>query len=207
MFTKEFKQAISELPSQEKDKLILRLLKKDLNLANRLMFELISTQTIEDKREQLAERIVSEVKKFRKSFYSMGYLLMDVRYLSGEITEHVFITKDKYGEISLNLLLTIEVLEQFKDVFQENDTHQKTYKFLEALVARIFKILLQINKLDEDYYLDFKENLYILRELMTDNPKMMKVAINKGLDVNWLSTKGIPKNLDFIYKQLKSFNI
>ena len=38
-FDKDFKEAISHLPSSEKDKLILRLLKKDLVLANRLYFE------------------------------------------------------------------------------------------------------------------------------------------------------------------------
>lgn len=35
MFDKDFKIALQNLPSTEKDKLILRLLKKDLVLANR----------------------------------------------------------------------------------------------------------------------------------------------------------------------------
>ena len=40
-FSPEFKAAISDLPSAEKDKLIFRLLKKDENLANRIYFELL----------------------------------------------------------------------------------------------------------------------------------------------------------------------
>ena len=49
MFENDFKKAIQNLPSQEKDKLILRLLKWDLALANRLYFELVDTDTAEDK--------------------------------------------------------------------------------------------------------------------------------------------------------------
>lgn len=46
-FPKEFKEALSHLPSKEKDKLVLRLLRKDLLLANRLLFELVNTNTVE----------------------------------------------------------------------------------------------------------------------------------------------------------------
>ena len=35
--TPEFKKAISELPNEEKDKLIFRLIKKDPDLANRII--------------------------------------------------------------------------------------------------------------------------------------------------------------------------
>ncbi|WP_282454602.1 hypothetical protein [Flavobacterium pygoscelis] len=43
MFSKEFKKALQELPSAEKDKLIFRLLKIGLDLTNRLYFELVDT--------------------------------------------------------------------------------------------------------------------------------------------------------------------
>ena len=52
MFSKEFKKAIQELPNTEKDKLIFRLLKRDLDLANRLHFELVDTETVEEKRRE-----------------------------------------------------------------------------------------------------------------------------------------------------------
>ena len=55
MFHKEFKEALSRLPSKEKDKLILRLLKKDLVLANRLLFELLSTNTVEEERQKMTD--------------------------------------------------------------------------------------------------------------------------------------------------------
>ena len=46
MFDKEFKTAIHNLSDVEKDKLILRLLRKDLDLANRLYFVLLYTETV-----------------------------------------------------------------------------------------------------------------------------------------------------------------
>ena len=52
-FDPEFKKALQLLPDSEKDKLILRLLKRDLNLANKLRFELVDTESVQDKREQL----------------------------------------------------------------------------------------------------------------------------------------------------------
>ena len=50
---KELKEAITHLSSTEKDKLIFRLLKKDLALANRLLFELVSSETVEEKRKKI----------------------------------------------------------------------------------------------------------------------------------------------------------
>ena len=61
MFDKEFKTAIHNLSDLEKDKLILRLLRKDLDLANRLYFELVDTETVEQKREQLAKIISKKI--------------------------------------------------------------------------------------------------------------------------------------------------
>ena len=41
----EFKKALQELPEKEKDKLILRLLRRDMDLAGKLFFELVDGNT------------------------------------------------------------------------------------------------------------------------------------------------------------------
>jgi hypothetical protein len=81
------------------------LLKKDLVLANQLLFELVSNETVEEQRGKIQKRLFAAIERATIHFYSPGYLSMDVRYMSGEINEHVSITKDKYGEISLNLYM------------------------------------------------------------------------------------------------------
>ena len=60
-FSKEFKEAILNFTSQEKDKWIIRLLKKDRILSHRLYFELIDPETADDKRDQIEVLIKEEV--------------------------------------------------------------------------------------------------------------------------------------------------
>ena len=94
MFDKEFKKALQELPSTEKDKLILRLLKKDLVLANQLLFKLVDTDTVEQKRAIIEKELTSYLNKSADRIYSLGIFLMDMRYASGKINDHVSITKE-----------------------------------------------------------------------------------------------------------------
>ena len=204
VFSKEFKEAISHLPSAEKDKLILRLLKKDLILANRLQFELVDDGNLEERRVKIENHIISNMERMAERFYRISYLNMDVRYLSGDITEHVKITKDKYGDASLNLLLLIEVLRLNRDNILTARPPVKLRKFSTAIIARVFKVLLLINKMDNDLLLDFKDDLKKLGNLIGNNDVIMKTAIKHGLDVNWLINAGIPENLVSIHKDLKN---
>jgi hypothetical protein len=192
-----------KIRSLEKDKLILRLLKKDLVLATRLYFELVDTETVEQKREKLAKIISKKIKHTNERFYSVGYLLMDIRYISGDINEHVRITKDKLGEITLNLQMLIEVL-------TINRMHilaakpNNCIKFYTYIVARAFKILLLIKAIDEDYLIEFKEDLETLGNLFLSYEHLMKHAIYNGLDVNWLLEAEIPQNIVAIHKEIRA---
>ena len=56
-FSKEFKDALADLPSKEKDKLIIRLLRKDPALTQRLYFELVMDRTVDQQREVVKERL------------------------------------------------------------------------------------------------------------------------------------------------------
>ena len=203
MFTKEFKQAIQELPSTEKDKLIFRLLKKDLDLVNRLHFELVDVQTVEDKRASFEINMLKKINYFSERFYSVGYLLQDTRFLSGEITNHVKITKDKFGEISLNIKMLIHLLTINNDRIQ-SQTYSKAYTLCIYVIARAFKILLLIKAIDEDYFIDFKENLKSLGLLIGDNPMLMRTAINNGLDINWLLSGEIPSDIIAMHKEIRA---
>lgn len=203
IFNKEFKNAIQNLPGAEKDKLILRLLKRDLDLANRLYFELVSTQSVEDRRELLQNNITVATKTMYDHFYSLGYLLMDMRSLSGDITEHVKITKDKYGEISFNLQMLNQVISLNK-LHILNTKPQNTHTFCTYVNARAFKILILINALHEDYRIEFKADLKKLGLLISENSLLMKTAIYNGLDVKWLLENEIPTNIVAIHKEIRS---
>lgn len=203
MFDKEFKKAIENLPSTDKDKLIFRLLRRDLDLANRLHFELVDTETVEQRREKLSGLVTKKIQQTNSNYYSMGYLFMDVRYISGDINEHVRITKDKFGEISLNLQMLIEVL-TINSIHINNSKPKDVYKVLIYVIARAFKILLLIKALDEDYLMDFKDDLAKLGNLIGNSDLLMKCAILNGLDVNWLIFGEIPDNIVALHKQLRA---
>jgi hypothetical protein len=202
MFSKELKKAIQELPSTEKDKLIFRLLRRDLDLANRLHFELVDVETVDDKRAAFEIVMIEKINYFSNHFYSVGYLLQDTRFLSGEISYHVKITKDKFGEISLNLKMLIQLLTLNNDKIQKQ-TYSKAYTLCIYVIARAFKILLLIKAIDEDYFIDFKEDLNTLGLMIVGNPMLMRTAINNGLDVNWLISGEIPSDIVAIHKELR----
>lgn len=201
-FSKEFKEAILTLPTSEKDKLLLRLLKKDLKLANRLEFELLSEVSIDEKRLEVKKHITEQVIAMGESFYSLGYLLMDLRYLSGDINEHVSITKDKLGEVTLNIwMLTI---------FIEKNIHLLKYaksknihKMCVYIIARAFKVLTLIPKLHNDLFIEFEEDLNKLGNAIGNNHFLMSEAIRNGLDVNWLVLGEIPEDIIQIHKEIR----
>jgi hypothetical protein len=64
-FDKDFKIAISNLPSKEKDKLLLRLLKKDLTLASRLYFELVNTDSVDERRDELEKHVIKKAQQIK----------------------------------------------------------------------------------------------------------------------------------------------
>ena len=201
-FDPEFKKALQLLPDSEKDKLILRLLKRDLNLANKLRFELVDTESVQDKREQLKNRIIRRIQLATDRYYSVGYLLMDIRDISGEINQHVAITKDKIGEISLNCLMLQQMLELNNERIG-TEKYGKDYTLCIYIIARIFKILMLIQKQHEDLHLEFNEDIATLGKLIGNNHHLMKTAILNGLDVNWLIEFNIPNNIADIYKTLR----
>src|SRR5690606_18915830 len=102
-------EAILELPQKEKDKLLLRLIRKDKTLINQLHFQLL-----EDENDLLARRdgalaalddtlYLMETRLESKRYYTAKDLLKSLRALSGIVNQHVLITKDKLGELELRL--------------------------------------------------------------------------------------------------------
>lgn len=200
----ELKKALKLLPEAEKDKLILKLLRSNSKQAKILDFELVDTDTVEDKRQLLYEAIndsLSTLATFKNP--SMGYLLTQVRLLSGEINEHVLITKDPYGEIVLNCHLLQQTLALFQPVI-EQQSYAKAYPICIYIVARIFKILLLIQKQHEDLHIEFKEPLALLANELGKSHYSMMTAIRNGLDVNWLALFELPSNLVQIHKDLRA---
>jgi hypothetical protein len=199
----EFKIALQELPEKEKDKLILRLLRRDMDLAEKLFFELVDTDTVEDKRRNMVTLISNDINRIAENYHSLDFIAVEMRRISGKISRHVKITKDKFGEISLNIHMLNEIIEQ--NTFSlSHSKPQKSIKFYNYVIVRAFKILLLIQALHEDFLLDFKEDLNRLGVNISKDKMLLKTANYNSLDINWILEAEIPENILQIHKEIKA---
>ncbi|MBH2025070.1 MAG: deoxyuridine 5'-triphosphate nucleotidohydrolase [Flavobacteriales bacterium] len=201
-YSKEFKQALSEFSSVEKDRLIFRLLKKDKLLSKKLYFELIDPETTDQKRNQMEEIIEEKVLAASRYIGNPKYYLVTIRKISAEITEHIKITTDKFGEISLHLLLVNKILESNEKLNQQR--FDNVYKLYIYLINKIVRALILIKKTDEDYWMEFDELLHAIDFQIHENIYLEKLCINNSFDFNWLKCEYIPDHLDMIIKDIKS---
>ncbi|WES95920.1 deoxyuridine 5'-triphosphate nucleotidohydrolase [Chryseobacterium arthrosphaerae] len=201
-YSKEFKAALSAFSGAEKDKLIFRLLRKDKLLSKKLYFELIDPQTTDDKRDAMEEHVEEQILLASKYVGNAKYFLSTVRKISAEITEHVKITTDKFGEISLNLLLVNKILENNSDLSRQR--FDNVYKLYIYIINKVFKSLILVKKLDEDYWMEIDEYLRDTEKKILENHYLQKLCINNGLNFNWFECGNIPENIDQIMKDIKS---
>ena len=201
-YSKEFKQALSEFSSIEKDRLIFRLLKKDKLLSKELYFELIDPETTDQKRDQMEENVTEKLASAARYIGNPKYYLSTIRTISAEITEHVKVTTDKFGEVYLNLFLVDQILENNDSFAQQR--FDNVYKLYIYLINKIVRALLLIKKIDEDYWMEFDEILGKIDDKVHENRYLEKLFINNGIDFNWLQSENLPENLDLIIKNIKS---
>ena len=201
-YSKEFKQALSEFTPIEKDRLIFRLLKKDKLLSKKLYFELIDTENVDQKRDTMEEKIRESVDLASKYIGNPKYFLSLIRKISAEITEHVKITTDKFGDVSLNLLLINKTLEYNQKLGQQR--FDNIYKLYIYLINKLAKALIAIKKLDEDYWLEFDEILSDIDFQIHETLYLEKLCMNNGFDFNWLKCENIPDDINEKIKEIKA---
>ncbi|MBW8359479.1 MAG: deoxyuridine 5'-triphosphate nucleotidohydrolase [Weeksellaceae bacterium] len=196
-YSKEFKQALSAFSPAEKDRLIFRLLKKDKILSQKLYFELIDPENEDEKRAKMEIFIEAEVAAAAKHLRNPKYFLVLIRKISARITEHVKITSDKFGEVSLNILLVNEVLNHSKNL-------SDTYKLYMYLLNKIFRIVVLTEKLHPDYFLELKSGFERLADLINSNHQLKKLFVEHGFNLAWLDPDHIPAEISSIQKELKN---
>jgi len=162
--TPRLKDAVLNLPPKEKDKLLLKLISKDIVLLNQLEHQLLEDDSDLDERvEQIKEEInkkIALVNRFLENNYnySAGYFMMDIREMSGLINEHLLITKHKLSEIDLRIFLLESIIDcSAKHYFYKPTRHNE--KLFNYFAGRVKYILEKFFKLHEDVQFDFSERL------------------------------------------------
>ena len=179
----ELKAAVRELPEREKDKLLFRLLPGKPDLVRRLEFELLEDgNTAELRRDELLESLNRYLDEAAKNYYSPGYLLMDLRHASGRITEHVKTTRDKEGELVLNIALVLHSLPRLTEKIAKAKPG-KARTLTKWTVSRIQKILKLLAKRHPDEWLDYGDDLRDLAKLLRAVPFFERAAVEVGADI------------------------
>ena len=112
------------------------------------------------------------------------------------------ITTDKFGDVSLNLLLINKILEHNEKLgLQRFDNIYKLYIYL---LNKLVKALFTIKKLDEDYWIEFDGLLTDIEFKIHETLYLEKLCMNNGVDFNWLKSENIPDDLDAIVKGIKA---
>ena len=201
---KDFKNAISQLSSVEKDKLIFRLLRKYPDVVDKLQFELVSKDSKEDRREEAKKQIKNyiEMTIARIKYSTPGILMMDMRDASGIVNKHMKTTDDKYGEIYLHIFIMKEYLKMYNNHFIDSSA-QQTNNFNLYCISKILKIMVLLKKMHEDVQFDFAEDIKEIGNLFNCNPNLRELATKKGFYINWLTEYKIPENITEIEKKIK----
>jgi hypothetical protein len=157
---KDLQQAILAMPQKDKDKILLRLIAKDDILTQQLQFTLVEEgSSIEFRRDEVK---VSIDKLYRQNAVSSGFLMMDMRYVNGEITRHVKVTKDKYGEVELTIKLLKECFEKQLKWIQKYSSKSDT--LANYVAKRTDFVLKKLVKLHPDIQFDFHADVNTLLE-------------------------------------------
>lgn len=161
----DLKRAITHLPEGEKDKLLLKLVGKDTLLVERLEFELLEHgETVDERRMVICEFIDRTV---RLKQDSAGWIMMDMRTISGYITRHLKVTKDKYGEVELGIYMLNSFFEHHPDKLKVYNG--RTDKCAQYIAKRTEQLLNKLFKLDEDYHIEFRDDMNTLLNRLYEN--------------------------------------
>ena len=198
-----FKLAISELSSKEKDKLIHRLLRRDLDLQEKLYFELVSEDTADKRRDIVEDGINYILKKYGEKVMHYHYLYTELRTCSGKIAHHVKICSDKFGDIYLNLMLVKETLEILPKYYKKFSIPH-LYKVHLYLINKLYRSIVLTQKLHEDLLIELREVCKNITELTSENNQFAVLCYKHQFDLEWLNVENIPENIADIFKQTKA---
>jgi hypothetical protein len=166
--SKELEAAILNLTQKEKDRHLLRLIAKNNLLREQMQFTLLEEENDLGWRREEIRDLIDEL--FSKNYSYVGLFLKDVRMVSAKITWHRRVTKDKYGEVELSILLMEIILKNHSG--QINKAMRKADSLRVYLVRKAIAIIKYILALEEDFHIDFIERMdAVLRLLHTFETK------------------------------------
>ena len=171
------KIAILDLPTKEKDKLLLRLINKDETLVEHLHFQLLEDESdLQDRVKIIYEKIDSQFKKSNHLINQINIirshrqLLLTLKTLSGIVNYHVQITKDKVSEFELRKYILQESFTRYSYLFNKYTTGENAEKLLKYQAGRLKLIQSIFDKFHEDLKYDYENEIQQLNDFLKETP-------------------------------------
>ncbi len=184
--TDELKREILRMPTIEKDKILLRLIAKDEMLIAKLQHQLLEDEDdARHKREEILQYIKRNITPTNNPnyHYTPGLMMMSMRDCNGTITRHVKITKDKFGEVELSLALVLEVFINHETMLATGAN--KAENFADYVVKKADFILKKLDKIHEDYYIEFEEKVNQMLQYIHNYKPCYHFIKEIKLPTNW----------------------
>ncbi len=173
----ELKNAILDLPTKEKDKLLLRLINKDQTLVEHLHFQLLEDENdLIDRTNIIYEKIDNQFKNYHHLINQINItrshrqLLLCLKSLSGLINYHVQITKDKVTEFELRKYIIQESFTRYPYLFKENTQGENAEKLYQYQLGRLKLIGTLFEKFHEDLQADYQNKIEEICTFIKDTP-------------------------------------
>lgn len=148
----ELADAILGMPQEEKDKLLMRLLRKESTLLEQLRTRFLrSDSDVVAARDELLKDMAAMFThpQFERVNHTPGLIMMTMRDYSGAINRHVKATKDKIGEVLLLLKLVETPLTHNLPLLMQE--RRRSEKFAEYCCRKTQIALGKLDKLGADH--------------------------------------------------------
>lgn len=179
----DLEEAIINLPSKEKNKLLIRLINKDKVLVEQLHFKLLEHPEIDLKLRQ--DAVSEEIQNLKKlnAIKSRELLILQRSFFS-KILYHKRITADKIGEVRLSVKLILKFLKDYNSVFNKPD-YKFNFKLNEFNIKKTLMLLKNLKAIHEDYRIEFEEDINLILSL-----------IYNGIHADLAKSLGLPRTID-----------
>jgi hypothetical protein len=173
---KELEQAILTLPVKEKDKMLLRLIAKNKILVEQLHYKLLEDPVLDLQfRFDNAKDLIKDYSK-SPTANKINVLMQNLRIASAQITHFKKITGDKLGEIKLIIFFLVMFYDKNQYFFLHSDYNYYWEKLFVYFIKKLSSVLKMIDKVHEDYFIEFESDLnYLLENVHKGNLRTFAV--------------------------------
>ena len=174
------------MPEAKKDSLLLRLVARDALLVRKLQHQLLEDEAdMEAQRDELAQQMRDRFMSdgFAQWSYTPGLVMMELRNFSGDITRHLKVTGDKYGEVQLLLLLVNLPFRHQRSILERKI--RRSEKFAVYVCKKAQSLLKKLNSLNEDYYLEFEKEVNEMLQYLSNYSPTAQLMSEYSLPKEW----------------------